>query len=234
MSSEWGKHADNYDETVYSITRYPKKNKRIIDRLRPGTRAAIVGCGSATHLQEQILREVDMAQVITSDSSLEMIRASRSKFSHSKLVHITADTKQLPLEDGSLDFVISTNSILPETRERVQRLFESIARVGRVLLAYVPSFTCNAEYSAAHPKEDWLELDHAEMRVWDTGAWQCYHTRESLLQELGDAGFEKVTIEEVGAESDEELQQLTNLYGERFAQHLWEYFVVAEKGSQRG
>ena len=58
-SNEWDEYAKEYNSTVYSITKTPKKRNLIINEIRHNAeKILIVGCGSAPFLQKQILKTI--------------------------------------------------------------------------------------------------------------------------------------------------------------------------------
>ncbi|MFO8016571.1 MAG: class I SAM-dependent methyltransferase [Candidatus Woesearchaeota archaeon] len=224
---QWNQFAGDYNERVYSITSFPEKVLRIIHNVREG-RQLIVGCGSATNLN-QALMDFNKGSVVAADYSREMLKKAERDCSSARITYIYADTRNLPFKD-EFDTVISTNSILPEEPEDAGKMFEQIygaLKPGGRLVAYLPSFDSNEKLKAQFPEYS-LETDPHKKRVWDTTGWQTFHTKESLESML--QKFSRVSIEKVGIESEAEAAEMERIYGFDYrGRDFFEYFVVAEK-----
>lgn len=229
-AAKWNDFAASYDHDVYSITRTPEKRKRLKDRVRNGSQVLIVGCGSAPYLQADLLHERDIT-LIAADFNEQMLQVSRQNFQHPRLLHQVQDTRALQFLPGTFDSVMTTNSIIPPSRSHVQDMFHSVGSVLKndgEFMGYFPSFTAAREIRDRFP-EILVQLDDTQLRCHDTTGWQSFHTEDSLQNELTEAGFSDISIERVGAESQEEIDQLTKVYSAEVAQHLWEFFVCARK-----
>jgi len=229
---KWDTLAEEYDEAVYSLTKYPEKRARILEEITDKTRVLIVGCGSASYLQEQILAEKEGVKIVASDFSKGMIDISQQSFSDPSLSHFCADTQNLPFKSGTFDSAVSTNSIIPEERKQVRAMFKAIFDVLKedgIFVTYLPSFEAANEFSLATLGEG-LNLDQENQRVWDTVGWQCFHTIETIRQELEDIGFAEIIIQDVAVDSPREAKDLNTLYDSDQASTLFrEHFVVAKK-----
>lgn len=231
----WDGLAENYDKEVYSLTKYPQKRARIVQEIRDNTRILIAGGGSAVYLQENILEEKKGLNVVLSDFSSSMLATSASKFKNNALSHVGADTGELPFKEESFDSVVSTNSIVAEERNAVQKMFDSIFKTlknGGQFIAYLPSYEAAEDFSS-FPNETKLKLDQKNFKVWDTVGWQCFHTQETIRDELAKAGFIDIEISEVKADSINEMQDLNRLYGSAKATNSFrEHFVIAKKKNE--
>lgn len=239
-SEKWSSVAENYDNDVYSVTLFGEKRRRILNLVKPDEEILIVGCGSAPYLQKNLLESgPEGISIIASDFSEDMLHVSRERFQHPSLNHKLLDTANLNIE-GELDRVISTNSIIPETREEIPAMFKSIYRSlkkGGEFNAYFPSFSCVLKMANSNPAL--LELygrmiDFENCRFLDTVGWQSWQTEELLLHELNLGGFdpEKIEIETVGCESDEEARCLARLYSldlDFIKKYFSCFFVKAKK-----
>lgn len=235
---DWDKLAEEYDESVYSITSFPEKRKRIINAINDGDEVLIAGCGSATYLQRAILEDVDV-QVTATDFSEGMTNVSKKGFQHPNLKHEVCDTRQLPFKD-KFNAAISTNSIIPPSRDDViamyKSMFESL-RPGGKLIAYLPSFKLCTDMLKKYPElKEAFEprMDYEQSRFKDTVGWQCFHTEELTTEELEKVGFDpsNIEIETVRCESEHEANELGRLYGlppELIGEEFACLFVVAKK-----
>ena len=238
-SEAWDPLADAYREKVYSITSFPEKVARILETIRQinreQIRILIVGCGSEIYLQKAILNEFSDAQIVATDWSKKMLRVSRSNFNDNRLTYVRADTCNLPSSwKKSFDIVLTTNSIIPETRTEIAEMYSSIfktLRPGGKLVGYFPSYEACEDAAAEYPEiKDLLIPDICGLN--DTTGPQCFHTRDALRAELGEAGFNNLRVTKIGAESPEEMKTLTDLYKvpPELIEEVWhEFFVAAEK-----
>ena len=148
-----------------------------------------------------------------------MIRASESAFSHPRLNHVVADTRALPFAER-FDKAVSTNSIVPPSRNDVVAMYKSIYNALKKdgsLIAYLPSFDLCADMLEKHEFLRPLfeeRMDPEQCRFLDTVGWQCFHTQALIFDELEKAGFrrENIGIQIVGCDSREEAEDLGNLY----------------------
>ena len=235
-SKHWDGFAKNYEEAVYSLTNFPEKVARIIETIRKinreEIRILIVGCGSATNLQQAILENFPQSQITACDFSEAMLRISEENFSHPNLSHQFGDTTNLGF-DGEFDVVISTNSIIPPTRKMVREMYASIhqsLKPGGKLIAYLPSFEAANDFAAINPQ---ITLDAKAKSMWDTNAWQCFHTRELILTELAAAGFREISTQQIVAESRKEIAELQRLYGENAEKCFYLHFTEAKKSTPK-
>ena len=230
QSNGWDALATHYERRVYSLTSVPEKCARILREISPDDRVLIVGCGSATHLQRRILVAYPQVHVTASDLSRQMLDEARDSFTHPRLHYLHSDTTQLKIPSGMFDVVVSTNSIIPESRSSVQAMYSEIYRVlrsGGKLIAYLPSYTCSEEIVKRYPEHQEY-LDPAQLRVFDTTGWQCFHTADTIGAELEEAGLVHFSVERIGIDCDAEREQLSALYGEK-AEMFWEFLLKARR-----
>jgi SAM-dependent methyltransferase len=229
-TKHWDDFAAEYENQVYSLTSFPEKVSRILQQLRNQTRILIVGCGSATYLQEAILKRFPENKITACDFSEGMLSESQAKFSHPNLTHRFGDTTNLGFTN-EFDTVISTNSIIPPTRKVVGKMYDSIFRALKPegeFVAYLPSFGAANDFAKENPAIS-ESLDQDNARMWDTNDWQCFHTPGLIQMEFGDAGFREIQIQQVRAESRKEVEELVRLYGEGADKYFYLHFATAKK-----
>jgi SAM-dependent methyltransferase len=231
-TKHWDNFAAEYENQVYSLTSFPEKIVRILDKIREIQRdrlkILIVGCGSATHLQKAILNDFPEAEITACDFSDEMLQQSQKKFFHPSLNHQFGDTTNLGFK-REFDIAISTNSIIPPTREMVKEMYASInlaLKAGGRFIAYLPSFEAASNFGEVNPA---IRLDEEGKRMWDTNDWQCFHTKELIDRELRNANFSKIETQIIAAESRKEIEELWRLYGKDADKHFHLHFTTAEK-----
>ena len=173
-----------------------------------------------------------------SDFSEGMLKASKSEFNDGRMSFVQSDTQNLQFDKNYFDKIISTNSIIPETREQVLKMYSSIYRTlkpGGEFLAYLPSFTFIEEiweYSSILSIFLGLEkkMDKNNARLWDTTGWQVFHSEDYIEEEISKAKFSSYKIDRVSTESEEELSELNKIYkAEMFSELYWGYYLEAKK-----
>ncbi len=215
--AKWDSCASNYSRKVYSVTEDSNKTQRLIEKIREKTRVLIVGCGCETYLQERISEQLPEIKVIATDYSKQMLEKAEDGFSHSNLLYQYADTRDLSeikQKYDSIETVITTHSIIPETRKDVLAMMRSCFNVlvdGGELIGYFPSFPAAEDVLSNFPKLP-LGVDPINCRVASSDAWQCFYREDLLHQELSQAGFSVQSIEKVPFESQAELEQCINVY----------------------
>jgi len=236
----WNNLAEEYDKRVYSITSFPEKRERIVASALPGEHILIAGGGSEVYLQRDLLSTLQDISIIVSDFSPEMLRVSAKNFNDARLDHRLLDTRALGIE-GTMDRIIVTNSIVPETRDDVIKMYSSLfdaLKQGGEFVGYFPSFTMIEELAASQPEilaENRENIDFENKRYKDTVGWQSWQTEATLREELSRAGFKPNTImiERVPCESDLEANTLAALYDlplELIKAAFSCFFVKAMKG----
>jgi len=231
QNRNWDEFAEDYSNKIYSITKSPFKRQRILAHMNTNETILIAGAGSEVYLQKDIIEKMAPKIVIAGDLYEKMIEVSKNKFRHGKLKHEQFDTKKIPYHDH-FNTVISTNSIVPATRNEVTKMFASIYKSlhsGGKLIAYLPSYDL-VEVVLKHFPELKEQTDPLQSRVLNSYDWQCYFTNELIKKELKLAGFSEIHIEKVGAEDSQEKEELNKIFKLQGAGDIfWEYFVVAQK-----
>ena len=226
LKEKWDNFSEDYDDKVYSITKFPIRRKQIIDNLDPG-KILNIGCGSAPHLNNDLIK---YGQVIATDFCEEMIKNAQKNFQHENIEYLVADTRNLPFQDNEFESVVSANSILPPNREHITEMAQEIYRTLKydgVFVGFLPSFDCTSEIDV----EKWgVKVDKKNKREWDTTGWQCFHTPETINDEIISAGFRRYNIEKVYFDTVEEISELKRLYGiDSSKPPIHEYLLVAIK-----
>ena len=152
-------------------------------------------------------------RVVACDYSRAMLENAKRCFSDPGLTYQLGDSRDLPFNDLAFDSVISVNSVLPERRLDVQRMFDQIHRVLKVggrFVGFLPAYNSLQKASLELGLD--VRLDQSSLRVWDTVGWQCYHTKKSLQDELGESGFVDIAVEVVEFSTQPEIDNIRRLY----------------------
>lgn len=224
----WRKFSYDYDRQVFSLTSFPPRREQLLSKLTPGA-VLNIGCGSADYLNRDLIQAGH--PVVATDFCQTMLDQSSRNFSTFNLQHKLADSRDLPFVKGSFENIASVNSILPPTRVDVQKMFSEIFRVLKpegIFVGFLVSFESTLR-AKQNLKID-LELDEKELRVKDTTGWQCFHSRESILLEMGAVGFAEIQIEPAELSDRAEIAELERLYGVNTSiSPIFEHFVFARK-----
>jgi SAM-dependent methyltransferase len=227
--NQWCKMAKEYDNLVYSITKFPKKRERILKELRDNSRILIIGCGSAVYLQKAILKKFHNCKIVLSDLSQKMLDVSKMNFNSSNVFFIQEDMSKINYRN-EFDFVITTNSILfptiKENNNTIELLIKSLVEGGK-LIGYFPSFeSCQLLKHYNVP----FNLDLIEQSLDDgCGFKQSFYT-VNQLEKIGTNNNVKISSVKCD-ETVSELNSLMDIYNlsETQASIVFEHFVVLTK-----
>ena len=236
---DWDSHAKNYDKQVYSITKWKSKRDKILKELKDNSNILILGCGSETYLQQDIIKHFPNCKITLSDYFSEMINISKNKFNHPSLSFIKEDMLKLEY-NKDFDFIISTNSILMPTIKENDLVFNHCYKALKedgTFIAYLPSYdSCKRSESLNPAIRDLFCMFDEEQRIGDTidGTEQSFHTKESIEKNM--KSFNNYRINVVScSETEEEFLHFKDLYGDVLSddiiKEVFEYLVIAKKGS---
>ena len=232
----WNDIAKDYDQHVYSITRWSTKRERILSQMRDGLKILILGCGSEVYLQKDILEKYPNSKITLSDYYDKMLRVSKERFNHENLTFKQEDMKELSYEQ-EFDVVISTNSILMSTLDENRLVFENIKESLKpegVLMAYLPSYDSVMNSLSKEPNlNNVFIVDNKEQSLEDPidHTKQSFHSLGSLKGHL--LGLFSYNLEKVScSETIEEFNHFKELYGSVLSDDLikevFEYFIIAK------
>ncbi len=224
----WDKLAKDYEKKVLSLTKIPERRKQILTEMKKG-KVLNLGTGPTPYLNRDLIKQKN--KVIATDFSKKMLEVAAHLFSHPNLEYKLADSKNLPFQNNTFDSVVSVNSILPETREDVNIMIKEIHRVLKPsgkFVAFLPSYETAIEsikIYGTNPK-----IDDKNLRVYDSGQWQCFHTKETIKKIMSKDGFKKYKIKKVFQNTKEEIKQIKRIYDIDISKHpSYHHFLVAEK-----
>ncbi|MBL7142285.1 MAG: class I SAM-dependent methyltransferase [Candidatus Pacebacteria bacterium] len=224
----WDKFANKYEEEVLSLTKVPQRKKQILAVIKKG-RVLNLGTGSVPYLNRELIRQKN--KVTATDFSKKMLEVAVHLFSHPNLEYKLADSRNLPFSKGTFDTVVSVNSILPEKRKEVYRIVKEVYRVlkpkGR-FVAFLPSFEAVIELMKIYNTKP--RFDKKEFRVFDSGQWQCFHTKETINKIMKEVEFKKYKVKKVINKTKEEVKQIKKIYGiDTLKYPTYHHFLIAEK-----
>lgn len=214
------------------------------------SRVLDLGCGPG-NLIPFVADKVGSLSAI--DASRHAIRVATEKATEFAGLDFNALCVDMLLLDDAqgFDIVISSNSILPASREAVLHQFNKIRgllRPGGLFLAILPSFD-----TTLYLRELWLEqycgqntddkercrlerhfnkakcVDEDALAFADDGCHvQCYHTFNSIMQELSLASLKPLSKPTKLYYPWELCKRFDYGYFPQASEEIWDWFVVAE------
>lgn len=233
--NNWDLISENYEEAVFSLTKFPRHIDKIILNIEDPEHILIIGAGSETYLQEALIKNFPNSKIIISDYSFKMLEKSKEKFNHPNLTFELIDMTKISYKD-SFDYIISTNSILLETKEMNDEVFkrikESLKNKGK-FIGFLVSFDSVVNMVNNHKNlEKSLKLDMKNLSIHDSNEIQSYHTKESIERNIDNNKFKKINLEKVFLNQSDEIEELSRLYPSienKFIPQIFEYFLIIEK-----
>lgn len=227
-TKSWDYFSKKYEEKVFSVTSSRPRRKMFLKHLKPSL-VINLGTGSLPYMNQELVRAG--FTVVASDISHAMIKENVKKFTHNSLRFITADNRNLPFIDNYFDSILAINSILPEERKDVDLMLKESHRVLKKSGIFVGFFPAWETSMKARDRLGLLEkLDKRNIRVFETTGWQCYQTKETLLNHLVNVGFENILIQQILLKSKAEIDSMKSIYNIDTRKCLmFEYLAVAQK-----
>lgn len=161
-------------------------NPLSIEKLKPGETVLDLGCGGGldSFLAAELVGE--KGRVIGLDMTKEMIRKAETNAEKMRLKNVTlkrGEMEDIPLEDGSVDVIISNNAInlSPEKEKVFAESFRVLRPGGRLMICDLIS------------KEDIPDEEREDLNAWAL-CQSSVVTEEEYLDIIKKAGFENITI----------------------------------------
>ena len=143
-------------------------------------------------------------------------------------------------DDGYFDLIISSNSILPDSREEVVSIFSKLANLlshdGK-LMAILPSFDTTLYLQALREKYHQDEIEDVVMNrqilayADDGFHLQCYHTKASIINETHSSGLKLFSLPEKVYYPWSLCRKFGYGYYPQADEEIWDWFIVAEKAA---
>lgn len=228
MNKIWDKLAEDYEEKVLSLTKVSARRKQILAEIKKG-KILNLGTGPTTYLNLALVKGGNI--VVATDTSKKMLEVAGSTFIHKNLRYCRADNKNLPFSTRFFDSVISVNSILPKSKKDVDVMIKGIYRVLKKsgkFVAILPSYDNVKRVIKTYGINQ--KLDNKELRVFDSGQWQCFHTPETIKKMMLKNRFKHYKLSKLFLKTEEEIKQIKKIYEIDTSKHFfYEYFLVAKK-----
>lgn len=224
----WEPFCEEFDKNIFSLTKFTHRRRQILSRITSG-KVLNLGTGSTTYLNRALINQENI--VIATDYCKKMLDVAKKRFQHKNLKYVLSDSRNLKFKNETFDSVIAVNSILPEKRSCVKKMFKEVYRVLKPKGKFVAFLTAfDSAQKAVKELGLQLKIDEKRRRVYDTTGWQCFHDYSTIGKELRYAGFENYHYEKVYLDSEEEKREIKRLYGVNTEDSpLHEYLVVARK-----
>ncbi len=209
------------------------------------------GCGPGNLIPHVAGRVNSLAGLDISQGSLKIASELASKYENIQFESICSNILDLD-ESKKYDLIISSNSILPKTRNEVIELFKKLRehlKPSGKLVAILPSFdttiylkTLWEEYFrnlSANEKQvtrisqafkETKRMDENEMAYADDGHnIQSYHTKESIIKESQIGGFRLAREPEKVYYPWELTRRFDYGYFPSAEEEIWDWFIIAER-----
>ncbi|GMQ95297.1 MAG: hypothetical protein BMS9Abin13_410 [Patescibacteria group bacterium] len=224
IRSLWDQAAGTYESDVFHLTKYPRAIEKVMAHIRRG-KVLDLGCGPLGHMLGALAAHG--CDPMGLDISPTMVRETKKHF---KGRVVCDDARGTALESNFFDSVVSINSILPEERPDVLKIFAEVHRVlkpGGRLVAFLPSYDYVTKLAESGLP---VEQDPHQFRVRDTTGWQCFYTEETIRNLMSATGYAKWELAVEVFDGKEVLADMKRIYGFDFSElPVEEYFLVATK-----
>ena len=237
----WKPFHEKYTEQVFCPVLFQDTLAEVVNAVRP-PRILDMGCGPTSLLLNEIAKHFGDLKVeielYASDFSPEMLEAAQNAAQIGGITFVRVDHRQLGREFGRdfFDTVVSINSILPEQRADVDRIFSQVINAlkpGGRLVALLPAFE-TSHMARDHWGMD-IRIDDRNHREYDTTGWQCYHTADDICAQMQRHKFGKFDCRPHKFTSQHARNVIRRVYGQSITDEalvkypLFEHFLVAEK-----
>jgi SAM-dependent methyltransferase len=195
------------------------------------------GCGPGNFIPYMDKKVTQLVGVDKSRGSLKIACAIADK--HEIDFECICDDIVNVNDDAGFDLIISSNSILPNSRKEVVAIFKKLGSLllpKGELLAILPSFDTTLYLQELRRKENKQDnnvnilFDEEILAYADDGYHlQCYHTPQSILEETALAGLKLKTAPQKVYYPWELCRKFGYGFFPRSQEEIWDWFVVAEK-----
>ena len=132
--------------------------------VKAGENAADIGAGSGFLTEELVNRNVNVIAVDQSDS---MVRVLKEKFGTVSLVKVVlADGENLPIEDGSLDYVFANMYLhhVEDPRAAIKEMTRVLKNGGKVILSDLDKH--NFTFLKEEQNDVWMGFERSDIEKW--------------------------------------------------------------------
>lgn len=195
------------------------------------------GCGPGNLIPFMGKKFGQLVGVDKSEGSLKIARSVARK--HEIDFECVCDDIVNVNDDVGYDLIISSNSILPNSREEVVAIFDklcSLLSANGTLLAILPSFDTTLYLQRLrgggheHCDNKTVLMDEEMLAYADDGYHlQCYHTPQSILEETALAGLKLKQAPQKIYYPWELCRKFGYGYYPQSQEEIWDWFIVAEK-----
>ena len=234
QNTNWDTLANNYSEQVFSLTKFHRHVKNILNEITDNSNILIIGAGSEVYLQKEIVKNFPNSKIVISDYSLKMLEESKRKFNCKNTFFELINIIDIPYIN-KFDYIISTNSILLEKKEDNDKVFKEIKKALKQngkFISYLVSFdsVLNLCDQKEQLKKD-LQLDIKNQSIFDSNEIQSFHTKNSILDNLQANNLEKIKLNKILLNKKDEVDELYRLYNidKKLLEQIYQYFIVASK-----
>ena len=194
------------------------------------------GCGPGNLIPHMDRKPAKLVGVDKSEGSLKIASSIADK--HEVDFECICDDIINLHDDAGFDLIISSNSILPNSREEVVAIFsklESLLSENGKLIAILPSFDTTLYLQELKRKandfagDENILMDKEMLAYADDGYHlQCYHTPQSIVEETELAGLKLKSLPQKVYYPWELCRKFGYGYYPQSGEEIWDWFIIAE------
>ena len=208
-----------------------------------------MGCGPGNLIPHIAQRISHLTAIDQSRAAIELTGKQASRYSHLCFKGVCSNVLDFST-DKPFDLIISSNSILPQTRQEVIALFRKVKNLlqsNGLFIAILPSFDTTLYlrslwlehfekqgYQASQLQDVMREfnqskrIDEQRLSYADDGHnAQCYHTCESITQETLQAGLQLISPPQKLYYPWELTKRFDYGYFPDAPEEIWDWFILA-------
>lgn len=229
-------HEEGYTD-VFSVSEDATVRRRIVEltlELRPN-RVVLVGCGSRTHVQRDLLDRGKPALEVVAADFEGVIALACNDFNHSRLSYLPV--AQLDERVGDFDCVVAVNVAVSGSDRTNRRMIGDWSRLlkdGGRLVSLMPIFSCGLEWAQLTGRRDigcHLNLERSSWYEERQETSQVEYMPLRLRRVLLEAGLSLQHLEILFLADDNSRGELERVYGLTDPDLLvYEQLLVAVRG----
>jgi 2-polyprenyl-3-methyl-5-hydroxy-6-metoxy-1,4-benzoquinol methylase len=230
-------HSEHNYENVWSVTEDEALRDKFVNEIQNFThdKILIVGCGSKSYLQEDLIQKIPTIQKIVCTDFPKVIKIPKEENCYEKIEYMAKDSKDLGWAN-EWDVVIIVNSILSEDdieNRLILKECQKALKNGGVLVGIFPTIFCPIDIGYLDKSTSFLEdadIMTNTLIEKKQNTKQIFYTPLRLRYVLKEAKFKIEKFEVYFFDSPYFLEHSCEYYNiQENDVVVYEHFIVAEK-----